>query len=424
MAETRKPDFSGWVTRNDLLCSDGRIIRADAFAHQDGLVVPGCWNHQHNSANSVWGHVILHSVDGGVRGDAYVNDTPAGKQAKALVYNGDITNFSIYANHVKQVGKDVVHGTITEVSLVFAGANPGAKIDDIVAHDDSDGMTMVFYGEDDDTLFFHADKYDEYNNQQTGITPQQSPARPQSQTNNPNAGGPVTGSYTTIPKDQVTQEDLEGKLDLGQIIQSMTEEQKLACLVLIGMALENAKEKNPENQIQPGDIAPENSLTVDESKIKAGAPVDTSSANEVKPKEPVMHAGGNIKDKLPDQPDTPKQLPAQDAAAIERQPFRSNSPFAAAKERIQNEMAARQQSDNGPSGVGNVGNIIDTIPEDKKYLVDVIVGYGLSENKDPKTFSDPKLVADVKSLSLDQLKAIVELLGYMKSQQDGKFPAN
>lgn len=401
MAETRKPDFSGWVTRNDLLCSDGRIIRADAFAHQDGLVVPGCWNHQHNTSDSVWGHVVLHSVDGGVRGDAYVNDTPAGKQAKALVYNGDITNFSIFANRVKQVGKDVVHGTITEVSLVFAGANPGAKIDEIVAHDDSDGLSMVFYGEDDDTLFFHADQYDKYNQTQYGSNNQQYEGL----------------NANVVPKNEVTQDDIEGKLDLGAIIQSMTEEQKLACLVLIGMALENAKAK-PEDKIKPGDVAPENQMSVDESKIKAGPPIDTAK------EEPVEH-GCAPADKEEDKPDTPQELPAEDARAVEDSRRR---PFGAAVERIKNTMAARQDTEQTPEagteGTGsiNVGDTLDTIPEDKQYLVDAIVGYGLT-GKNAEAFSDPKVIADVKSLSKDQVESIVALLGYMKNKQ-GEAPVN
>lgn len=411
MAETRKPDFSGWVTRNDLLCSDGRIIRADAFAHQDGLVVPGCWNHQHNSADSVWGHVVLHSVDGGVRGDAYVNDTPAGRQAKALVYNGDITNFSIFANRVKQVGKDVVHGTITEVSLVFAGANPGAKIDEVIAHDSSEGVSMVFYGDDDDTLFFHADKYDEYQNPQQTQNPQQN----QQSGYNPN-NKPVS-EVRMVPQNEVKPSDIEGKLDLGEIIRTMTEEQKLACLVLIGMALENAKAP-AEDRIRPGDVAPENQLTVDESKIGTGKPVNTAANPPVGqvPQNKIAQAQNPIVPK--NQPDTPQNLPAEDRAAVGFNPKR---PFAAAQERIRNEVVTKQQ--NSGEGVTNVGNIIDTIPDDKKYLVDVIVGYGLSENKNPKAFNDPKLVEDVKSLTPNQLKGIVELLGYMKSQQGGNAPA-
>lgn len=144
-------DFSGWATKNDLLCSDGRTIRANAFADQDGKKVPLVWNHDHNSPNSVCGHVILENRPEGVYAYAYCNDSEAGDTARELVRHGDISSFSIYANKLKQAGKDVLHGAIKEVSLVFSGANPGARIDvPIVAHgeDVPETEAIIFTGEE------------------------------------------------------------------------------------------------------------------------------------------------------------------------------------------------------------------------------------------------------------------------------------
>ena len=124
-------DFSGWATKNDIRCSDGRIIRHDAFKDCDGMTVPLVWNHRHNEPFNVLGHALLKNEDEGVRAYCYLNDTEAGEYARSQVKHGDIRALSIYANKLKQNGHDVVHGMIREVSLVLAGANPGALIDEI-----------------------------------------------------------------------------------------------------------------------------------------------------------------------------------------------------------------------------------------------------------------------------------------------------
>ena len=127
-------DFSGWATRNDLECSDGRIIRRDAFKHNDGDKVPLVWNHRHNEPEEVLGHALLENRPEGVYAYCTFNDTESGKNAKLLVQHGDITQLSIYANKLKQQGKNAIHGAIREVSLVLAGANPGAFIDSVLVH--------------------------------------------------------------------------------------------------------------------------------------------------------------------------------------------------------------------------------------------------------------------------------------------------
>ena len=133
----QKFDFSGWATRNNLKCSDGRTIMKDAFKDNDGQTVPLVWQHQHNDPGNVLGHALLENREDGVYTYGTFNDTEAGQQAKALVQHGDVTALSIYANRLQQQGGNVLHGAIREVSLVLAGANPGAYIDfPVIAHGD------------------------------------------------------------------------------------------------------------------------------------------------------------------------------------------------------------------------------------------------------------------------------------------------
>lgn len=144
-----KYDFGGWATRNDLKCSDGRVIRRDAFKDNDGSTVPLVWNHNHDNPLNVLGHALLENRDEGVYAYCKFNDTEAGKDAKLLVQHGDVNALSIYANHLKQHGSDVLHGAIREVSLVLAGANPGAFIDNVMVHgEESEDSAIIYTGED------------------------------------------------------------------------------------------------------------------------------------------------------------------------------------------------------------------------------------------------------------------------------------
>lgn len=353
MAENRKPDFSGWVTKNDILCSDGRIIRADAFAHQDGMKVPGCWNHQHNNPSSVWGHVILHSVDGGVRGDAYINNTDSGRQAKALVKNGDITNFSIYANRVKQRGKDVVHGTITEVSLVFAGANPGAKIDDILEHSAEDGMSIVFYNDDDNTLFFHADEEQGAMNFQQQV-PQQM-VQPQV-----NEGG-------TQP------------MSLENVLRTMNDQQKLAVLQLVDMAID----KGAENAANVA--APALQHSIEDNAILSAALEQVVQENDI------LYTIAHADDPVPGQLN-PKG---------------------------QNFNAAQNRIKIAQGGGGTVADIINAMSPQKRQVANLICQFCLASGaqKDPSVFADPQVAQTLESLTTEEVQAILATAGAMMQGQ-------
>lgn len=153
-------DFSGWATRHNIRCADGRTICKDAFKHNNGQTVPLVWNHSHNDPLNVLGHALLENREEGVYAYCTFNDTSAGRNAKKLVQHGDVTALSIYANQLKQQGGNVIHGSIRELSLVLAGANPGAYIDTIMSHGEEceDEMILtVITGDDIDTLA-HADE--------------------------------------------------------------------------------------------------------------------------------------------------------------------------------------------------------------------------------------------------------------------------
>lgn len=150
-------DFSGWATRNNLLCGDGRTIRKNAFKNNDGATVPLVWNHEHNDPNAVLGHAVLENRDDGVYAYGTFNDTEQGRTAKKLVQNGDVRSLSIWANKLKQMGNDVIHGNIRELSLVLAGANPGAYVDFVMAHGEDEEDTL-YASYDENIMLYHSDE--------------------------------------------------------------------------------------------------------------------------------------------------------------------------------------------------------------------------------------------------------------------------
>lgn len=207
----QKWDFSGWATRNDLHCSDGRTIRKDAFKDCDGKIVPIFWNHQHDSVDNVLGHGMLENRDEGVYFYGAFNEDEEGQKAKKRVQHGDIRSLSIMANQLKQVGGDVIHGVIREVSLVPAGANPGAFIDIVMSHGEEVGDAMILsYDEAISLHFYHADDEEEKKDE----------------------------------KESDDKKDSEETLE--DVINSMTEKQRNTMFGLIGKALEEKDEKLEE----------------------------------------------------------------------------------------------------------------------------------------------------------------------------------
>ena len=204
-----KYDFVGYATRNDLQCSDGRVIRKNAFKDCDGKRVPLVWNHQHDDVSNVIGYADLQNVSDGVLAHCAFNSTQKGKDGKECVEHGDVVSLSIYANQLKQVGGDVLHGMIREVSLVLAGANPGAYIEEVLTHGDEEGMFSAEIYSDQPIELCHADEES---------------------------------------KEEKPVADTEKKeKTIGEIVDTMTDEQKEALYALVGMAAEGAGEEDDED---------------------------------------------------------------------------------------------------------------------------------------------------------------------------------
>ena len=210
-------DFSGWATKNNLKCSDGRTILKDAFKHDDGVTVPLVWNHQHNDPINILGHALLENRDEGFYAYCKFNETDSGKNAKILVEHGDVSALSIYANQLKQQGGNVIHGAIREVSLVLAGANPGAFIDSVIAHgEESEEEAVIFTGED--IVLSHANE-------------------------------DKTEKKDTEPKEEEKKEEMkeEKQKTVKEVFDTLTEEQKTVVYAIIGQIME-------ENQNESKDI--------------------------------------------------------------------------------------------------------------------------------------------------------------------------
>lgn len=214
-----KYDFGGWATRNDLQCADGRVIKKDAFKAQNGQRVPLVWMHGHSDPANVLGHAYLENRDEGVYAYCEFNDTESGKTARELVKHGDVQSLSIFANQLKQAGCDVVHGIIREVSLVLAGANPGAFIDDVMAHGDGESGMLIGYNEMIMGYLEHSDD-------------------------------------KTEEDEKVKKEDSEKKdgndKTIAEVFDTLTEEQKTAVYAMIGTIVDDNPEDNEDDESKEG----------------------------------------------------------------------------------------------------------------------------------------------------------------------------
>lgn len=229
-----KFDFSGWATRNDLLCGDGVTIRKNAFKDNDGQTVPLIWNHDHVNQKAVIGHALLENREDGVYAYCALNDTDAGKHAKTLVEHGDVRSLSIYANKLTRMGKDIVHGTIRELSLVLAGANPGAFIDYVVAHGDEEGEAMVVNYDENALYIYHSDELEHKDEEEKPVEKE------------------------TKDKERTVQD----------VIDEMTEEQQNVMFALIGLAEEGqAKEKKNDNSEEGDENMKHNVFEKDEIQM-------------------------------------------------------------------------------------------------------------------------------------------------------------
>lgn len=227
-------DFAGWASRNNLRCGDGRIIRENAFAAQDGDTVPLCWNHIHNDPTKILGHAILENRPEGLYTYGFLNDSPAGKSMKESLKHGDVKSMSIWADNLNQIGPDVLRGVVRDVSLVVAGRNPGAFIESVMAHgmpmEDGDEEAIIYTG--DDILINN--KIEQTGNMQHSAEP------PKKEEEKPMADG----------KPEEKKE--EGKT-VGDIYNTLTKEQKDAVAIIVGQAIADAKGGSSGGKDEKGD---------------------------------------------------------------------------------------------------------------------------------------------------------------------------
>ena len=224
-------DFSGYATRNDLLCGDGVTIRKDAFKGNDGCEVPLVWNHEHNDPNAVLGHAVLENRDDGVYAYGVFNDTEQGQTAKKLVQNGDVRSLSIWANQLKKIGKDVVHGNIRELSLVLAGANPGAYVDFVMAHSAEDEEEMEVSWDENIMLYHSADAEKKGENKVT--------------------------EETKKPETSEGSDDKTIK-KVKEVLDTMNDEQKEAMYAVLGMALPDDEDDDEDDDEKGGNVVKHN----------------------------------------------------------------------------------------------------------------------------------------------------------------------
>ena len=252
MPTTEKFDFSGWATKNDLKCSDGRTIRRNAFIECDGKSVPIVWNHNHAGMDNVLGHALLENREEGVYAYGKFNDTEQGKNAKMLVQHGDITALSIYANQLQHRGADVIHGAIREVSLVLAGANPGASIVSVnLAHgDDAETAGEIYTDEEilneeiEHTVTAGAseqfDEKEDDSEEKEEAPKKAAPAKKSKSTTSKSKEVKHSEDEDNVEDDEEAEDDEESEDDeetIGEVYESMSDDKKEAVNALVGLAL-------------------------------------------------------------------------------------------------------------------------------------------------------------------------------------------
>lgn len=248
-------DFSGWATVHNLKCSDGRVIKPDAFKHMDGMEVPLVWNHQHNDPENVLGKALLHNMDKGVYAYCTFNDSESGQQAKILVQHGDVKALSIFANQLQQRGCDVLHGAIREVSLVLAGANPGAFIDSIIKHGDaSDEEAIIYTGED--IVLAHCMEAGSVEEEDTELEEEvetdasdEEVVTETSEVEESLEHADKDKEEAKVANEEKKTQDTESKeKTVKDVFDTFTEEQKTVVYALIGQALEDARADDDEEK--------------------------------------------------------------------------------------------------------------------------------------------------------------------------------
>lgn len=230
--------YKGWCTRANIKCADGRTIMKDAFKHNDGDIVPLVWNHQHNDPLNVLGHALLENREEGVYSYLAFNDTESGQAAEKLVQHGDVKALSIYANQLKQQEGNVIHGCIREVSLVLAGANPGAYIDSIISHgEDSEEEATIMFVEEDTTLFHN----DEIIEEESEVVEEETLVHAEENKEE---------TKPAAEEEKKPEAEEESEETIKEIFDTLNEKQKTAVYIMLGQVLENQQSEGEKTEMK------------------------------------------------------------------------------------------------------------------------------------------------------------------------------
>ena len=257
-------DFGGWATRNNIKCSDGKTIMKDAFKDNDGQKVPLVWNHQHNDPGEVLGHALLENREDGVYAYCKFNNTESGQIAKSLVTNGDVDKLSIYANRLKTQMNNVMHGCIREVSLVLAGANPGAFIDTILSHADGLDEEAIIYNDEHIESLEHSDKNDSSDEEEKSNM-----------------------------DEKENKKENEKEKTIEEIFETLNEEQKAAVYAIVGEVMQHSDDNTEESDEESDEESEDNSENKEESTESEEDNEDKKENND-KGEEDMKHNVFNI----------------------------------------------------------------------------------------------------------------------------------
>lgn len=342
MAKQNKWDFSGWATKTDMRCSDGRTIKRDAFKGCDGVVVPLVWNHRHNDPSEVLGHALLENREDGVYAYCSFNDSEKGREGKELVRHGDIKSLSIYANQLVQSSKnppcDVIHGTIREVSLVLAGANPGAFIDNVLIHGEiMEDEAEIFHGDDDGFYLYHADEEPEEEKDE---------------------------------KDEKDESEENGKT-VGDVLETLTKEQRAAVGLLIQQALKDKKAETIKHADDEADEEDDTEKDDDsDSEETIGDVINTLSKKQRKAVEALIGMA----------------LSEKEGGSVKH-----------ADEADEDEDDG--DDDNNSDSEETIGDVINTLNKKQRRAVEALIGMAISQNKEND--SDEEEDKDMKHNAFD-----------------------
>lgn len=303
-------DFSGWATKFDIRCSDGRTIRKTFAKENDGKTVPMVWNHNHSDADNVLGHALLEARDEGMYAYCSFNNTEQGQNARELVKHGDICSLSIYANQLKQNGGDVIHGSIKELSLVLAGANPGALIENVISHSESNSeQGATIYNVDQDFVFDVEKEQLEHSDESSETVE----SNAEEQTAEEKTAEKQQENSEEISHAEETNKEEKQSMDANDktvkdVLETLTEEQKTVVYALIGLALEEkeGKEENMEeeqmkhNVFETETVEDENTLSHSELMACIETAKKTGSLREAVKDAALAHSITNIDVLFPD----------------------------------------------------------------------------------------------------------------------------